>query len=193
MPNFGKPDKTGRSSGRRVGRAGKAHRPPKHEPWVWHTRKLFCSPSWRARSINCVRLLSFLEVEYMNHAGRENGNLKATYDQLVASGMTRGLLRAAIEEAEFLGLLRFERGGRWAGSNQPSIYRLTYLPDRDDNPPSNEWKLRTQDQIEEWKRNRSERKKAVKQRKQKQFPGASSRTTVVPLPELREIAGSSKS
>jgi len=59
----------------------------------------------------------------MNHAGTENENLKATYDQLAAYGLTRSVIRMAIEEAKFLGLVRLKRGGRWAGRNQPSTYR----------------------------------------------------------------------
>ncbi len=112
MPAFGRPDATGRSSGKRTGRAGEAHRPPKNEPWVWLTRELLNNPAWRARSINTARLLDFLLLEHMNHVGTENGNLKATYDQLVAHGLTRSEIRVAIEEAKFLGLIRFKRGGR---------------------------------------------------------------------------------
>ncbi len=89
MPAFGKPDATGRSSGKRTGRAGKAHRPPKSEPWVWLTRELLASATWRAMSANTARLIDFLLVEHMNHAGTENGNLKATHEQLRAYGLTR--------------------------------------------------------------------------------------------------------
>ena len=151
MPTFGKPDATGRSSGKRAGRARKLNSPPKGEPWVWLTRELLASAAWRARSINTMRLIEFLLVEHMNHAGTENGNLKATYDQLTAWGLTRSEICAAIDEAGFLGLARFERGGRWSGTNQPSTYRLTFLADRDSNPPTNEWKGKTEDEISAWK------------------------------------------
>lgn len=165
MPTFGKPDATGRSSGKRTGRAGKAHRPPKDEPWIWLTRDLLSRAAWRARSINTARLLDFLCVEHMNHAGTENGNLMATYDQLVAYGLTRSAIRMAIEEAKFLGLIWFKRGGRWAGTNQPSTYRLTFLPDRDGNPPTNEWKGKTEEQISTWKQERRRRLKVRRSRR----------------------------
>ncbi len=113
MPAFGKPDATGRSSGKRTGRASKAHRPPKGEPFVCMTRELLVSVAWRARSANAARLIDFLLVEHMNHAGTENGNLKATHEQLRAYGLSANSIRDAVEEAEFLGLLQFERGGRW--------------------------------------------------------------------------------
>ena len=167
MSAFGKPDATGRSSGKRTGRASKAHRPPKDEPWIWLTRELLNSPAWRARSINTVRLIDFLCVEHMNHAGTENGNLMATYDQLVAYGLTRSAIRMAVEEAKFLGLIRFRRGGRWAGTNQPSIYRLTFLADRDGNPPTNEWKGKTEDEITAWKQECSRCLQATRKRRKK--------------------------
>lgn len=158
MARFGRPNATGRSSGIRTGRDGKSHRPPKDEPWVWLTRELLGSPAWRARSANTVRLLDFLMIEHMSHAGTENGNLIATHEQLRDYGLSPNTIREAIEEGEFLGLLRFTRGGRWASSNQPSRYRLTFLADREHNPPTNEWKLRTIEQITDWKRERGERR-----------------------------------
>ncbi len=167
MPSFGKPDATGRSSGKRAGRAGKAHRPPEGEPWVWLTRELLASAAWRARSINTARLIDFLCVEHMNHAATENGNLKATYDQLVAYGLTRSEIRAAIEEAQYLGLIRFKRGGRWAGTNQPSTYRLTFQADRDGNPPTNEWKGKTEEAVSVWKQEHAQRLRTRRSRRKK--------------------------
>ncbi len=91
----------------------------------------------------------------------------ATYDQLVAYGLTRGAIRLAVEEAEFLGLIRVKRGGRWAGTNQPSIYRVTFLADRDGNPPSNEWKGKTEDGISAWRREFSRCLQATRKRRKK--------------------------
>ena len=165
MGRFGKPDATGRSSGQLTGRQGKLRGPPKDEPWVWLTRELLASPAWRARSINCMRLLDFLLVEHMNHAGTENGNLHATYDQLGGWGLTRSEIRRATEESEFLGLVRCERGGRWAGTNKPSTYRLTYLPDRDGHPPTNEWKRVSQNHIGAWRSERTEQRRGRRERR----------------------------
>ncbi len=159
MPTFGKPDQTGRSSGKRNGRAAKAYSPPKGEPWVWITRELLASPAWRHQSANTFRLISFLLIEHMNHAGTENGNLKATHEQLRAYGLGANSIRDAIEEAEFLGLIRFQRGGRWAGSNQPSRFRLTFLADRNGNGPTNDWKQRSEEQARQWEKERRTRRK----------------------------------
>ena len=188
MTTFGRPNATGRSSGRRTGKAAKAHRPPKDEPWVWLTRELVSSPAWRARSINCVRLLDFLMVEHMNHAGIENGNLQAPYDQLEERGLTRKLIRRATDEAKFLGLLRIVRGGRWAETNRPSTYRLTFLADRDNNPPTDEWKGKTAEAIDTWKQDLAQRDQARRARRQKQIHGGTCTTTVVALVPLRDTS-----
>ncbi len=94
--SFGKPDPTGRSSGKLVGaRLKKIMGPPDDAPWCWQTRELITSAAWRARSINTVRLIDALLADHMSHAGRENGNLMATYDQMVASGASRSRLNDA--------------------------------------------------------------------------------------------------
>ena len=58
--------------GRKVGAA------PEGEGFIWHTRELLMSAAWRSRSISCVRLLEFLEIEHLAHGGFENGSLLPT-------------------------------------------------------------------------------------------------------------------
>lgn len=165
MARFGKPDKTGRSSGELTGREQKLRSPPKGESWTWLTRELLSSPAWRALSVNGHRLISFLQIEHCSHAGRENGNLMATHQQLREYGLIGDQIRPAIEEAEFLGLLQFERGGRWANSNRPSLYRLTFYADREGNPPTDDWKRLDKTQIKDWKDERRALTAARKKRK----------------------------
>ena len=97
MPNFGKPDASGRSSGKLTGERKKLRQPPKGEPFVWLTRELLTSPAWRAMSPNAARLIDFLLVEHTNHAGTENGNLLATYDQLAVSCNSSACLLEVID------------------------------------------------------------------------------------------------
>ena len=136
MDNFGKPNATGRNSGKLTAAGKKIFGPPKGEPWVWLLTELLASPAWRFRSVNTARLIDFLLIEHMNHAATENGNLLATYEQLVAFGFSRRKISSAIEEAERLGLIRCRRGGK----RRPSTYRLTFYTSRDRSPPTNEWK-----------------------------------------------------
>lgn len=187
MPVIRKVDATGRTTGKIGGRLGRNMKPPKDEPWVWLSRELLTSDAWQARSITCVRLIDALLIEHMNHAGIENGNLAATYDQLQACRISRGLICSAILEAEYLGLVRCQRGGRWAGNNQPSRYRLTFLGDKEGNFPSNEWKGKKMVEIKAWKkkqRKKKERRKEAAKNRKKQIPSAPSDTTVVPHREL---------
>lgn len=86
--------------------------------------------------------MDFLLIEHCNHAGRENGNLRATHKQLRDAGMTAALIRTAIEECVRLGLIAFERGGRWAFTNQPSRFRITFYADKSGNSPTNDWKAK---------------------------------------------------
>lgn len=173
---FGKPDVTGRSSGKRTGRLKKLKGPPKDQPWCWLSRELITSAAWRARSINTIRLIDALLVDHMNHAGTENGNLMATYDQQVTWGASRPCLKDSIDEATFLGLIRVDPGGRWAGTNEPSRYRLTWLyDDRNDALPTSQWKGVTEEDIKKWRDERRQRAE------KKQIRSATSCTTVVQL------------
>jgi hypothetical protein len=185
MKAIEKANATGRSSGTYTGRLGASLKPPKGEPWVWLTRELIASAAWRLRSVNCIRFIDFLLVEQLNHAATENGNLMATYDQLVVFGLTRSEIHPAIEEAVFLGLAEvvFE-GGRWADTNQPSRYRLTFYVDKEWNPATDEWKGKTEEAIKAWKKNRAKKKQARKEHKKNLDHGATSQTTVVLLSEL---------
>ncbi len=157
-----KANATGRSTGVRIGRDKKLNSPPKDEPWVWQQFELVNSPAWRGRSIHAARVIDALLCDHMAHGGRENGNLKATYDQLVERGISRRLVPDAIDEVEFLCLVAVKRGGNWEGSFQPSTYRLTWPKDREGSPATNQWKTVTKDAIKEWKKRR--RKEAAENR-----------------------------
>lgn len=127
---IGKPDATGRSSGQLSGRARKMRSPPKGEPWVWMTRELLASSTIASLSKTGRRLLDFLLIEHMNHAGTENGDLIATKEQLINFGMSRRLIPEAIREVEFAGLIRVQRGVACGGVKSPNFYRLTFLRTR---------------------------------------------------------------
>lgn len=157
-----KPDATGRSSGRVAGKFGKHLKPPPGESFVWFTRSMMESPSWSALSINGRRILDRLILEQLSHAGTENGNLIATHEQFREFGVPGNAVRPAVDELVFLGFIRCERGGRWAGKNTPSRYRLTWLGDRHGAAPSNEWLHVSIEQIEAWQKQRRELRKAYR-------------------------------
>lgn len=130
MVQFGKPDATGRSSGRLNRAEAKLLGPPRGEAWVWLTCGLLESEAWRGMSVNCRRLIDRLLIEHCKHAGRENGRLVATYNQLVAYGISRKKIRHAIVEARRRGLIQITRRGGLYGIDAhrtPSNYRLTFV------------------------------------------------------------------
>lgn len=120
------------------------------EPFIMHSRELLASDAWRTQSIHGRKLLNFLEIEHMNHAGTENGNLHATYKQLEAFGINSRFIPKAIKETEARGLITVERGARKSlNESFPNKFRLTYVKHYAVNPknnckyyypPTNEWK-----------------------------------------------------
>jgi hypothetical protein len=111
-------------------------RPPSGTAWVWLTRDLLESSSWRLLSINGRRLIDFLLIEHMRHGGKQNGDLLAPRRQLVEFGIGEHFISSAIDEVERLGLVDCNRGiGRRA-----STYALTWLPLRNGATPSNRWR-----------------------------------------------------
>lgn len=131
--------------GRKVGA------PPEGEGFTWNTRERLLSAAWRSRSINCVRLLEFLEVEHLAHGGFENGALLAPFDQLVRFGIPRRLIKATIQEAEAKGLLVVKRT-KLRGSKKPKAhrYRLTYVWTRIEHDGVKDW----QEPTDDWRRYR---------------------------------------
>jgi hypothetical protein len=131
----GKPNATGRSSGKIGGRQGRMMRPPPGSPWVWLTAELITSDAWRSLDVNARRFLDAVLVENMSHAGQENGNLKSTHRQLIAFGIHPRNVAAAIRAVEAAGLVDCHRGGM----RSPTTFALTWLPLHDGTPPSNRW------------------------------------------------------
>lgn len=130
MAAFGKPDRTGRSSGKLDHAEHKLLGPPAGTAWTWVTAELIASPAWRGLSINARRILDFLLVEHVKHAGRENGRLRAPYAQLVAWGCARDKIASAIAQLEEHGLICVEQRGGIFGidtKRTPSLYRLTWI------------------------------------------------------------------
>lgn len=129
---------TGRSTGHFTRAIADALKPT--PPFAWLTRELIESDALRGLSVNARRFLDFLINEQFANAALENGRLKAPYDQLVAWGLTRECIPAAIEAAIAAGLVR-RTGPRIL--RVATTYRLTFYATVNDGvaiPPTNEWK-----------------------------------------------------
>ena len=134
----------------------KVNKIPKGQNFVQLTGELLSSPAWCSMTINCRRLMDFLMIEQLNHAGQENGNLCATYEQLVAFGIPRRLVHRTITEAERLKLIDVERGGRKNSGISPlSRFTITCFPMRMAGngaqgflQPSHDWRSITEEEAQ---------------------------------------------
>jgi hypothetical protein len=159
--------------------------------WDWHTIILKLSSAWRGRSPRLTRLIEFLEVENLRHAGLENGRLLAPYAQLVAWGMRRETLKDTIKEGVERRLIAVTGGGVDfdTGKRLPHLYRLTYYPTTDA-PPTDDWKRFQEDASEKDPKKVAQAKHAAAVRwsktgpKEKQNPGTETGTKSVPKPAL---------
>ena len=149
------------------GREGKPsrtfNRPPNNMAWCWITGELLNSVAWRSMSVNCHKLIDRLLLEHCNNAGLENGSLICTYNHFQEYGLTRNMIRFAIEEAGFLGLVKHQRGERVFAKNQPNSYRLTFYGTKDAKDPTNEWKLVTTERVKAYRKKKKEAKEKRKQ------------------------------
>lgn len=168
-------------------------------PWIGHPLELLRSPAYRSLGINARRCLDRIEIEHLAHAGKENGNLIVTYDDFVAYGATRECVRAALQELEDAGLIEItQQGGLARGERHPNKYRLTFEPDRERSPRTDEWEKITAEQIVERAQSRRElesRRRSNKEgRRLAASPETSSRSylpeTSPPAPDIESSSGS---
>lgn len=106
----------------------KVHDFTKNTPFVQLPTELLYSYAWHSMGINERRLMEFLIIEHSNHAGVENGNLIATYDQLHEFGLNRAYVSQSTEEARRKGLIFVEKRGRESyNKSYCNRYTLTFF------------------------------------------------------------------
>lgn len=118
------------------------------DQFIIHKRELLDSWNWRTMSINCFRLINYLELCYLSSGGEENGNLIATYNQLEKYGIARKYIKSTISEAKKRGLIKYKTSENVGKYGKYTFqFCLTYLPqvaqDRHRKiylMPTNEWK-----------------------------------------------------
>jgi hypothetical protein len=153
--------------------------------WIAHRLKLLLSPAWQRRPRPLCRILERLEIEHLRHAGRENGRLCVSFDQFVEYGVSRRVIRHAIEAGVSLGLLDVVQPEAMVRNiKAPNEYRLTYVPAGNSRAPSDEWEDVTESiaiaAAEVFRRSTGE----------KQDAGSLSRATPVPFPASKPAASS---
>ena len=110
--------------------------------FVPHRPAMLRSPALRVLSLTGRRILDRLEIEHLNHGGKENGKLPVTFANLRKFGMANGeLIARGIRELRALGFVELTRVGR-AGNGEhrkANLFRITYLP-ADGKEPTDEWR-----------------------------------------------------
>jgi len=184
---------TGPIAGKRMRRALS---PPANAGfWIAVPIDLLNSAAWLAMSAQCRKFIDALMADFCAHGGMENGNLKATYDQLEARGVRRKIILDVVVEAEALGVAQAGRGRRSYGSRMaPSTYRLTWYGTPDGLMATHEWKairttaeaeVRVLNALEELERERSDKRAKREQR-------LSARDANAGLDALDDALGSAK-
>jgi hypothetical protein len=108
--------------------------------YIPHRRNMLESLAWRSLNGVAKQILDCLEIEYMRHAGKDNGRLICTYDDMVDYGIRRASIGPGIRLVSAAGFLVVERRGSWSADHaNPTLYRLTYLP-TDGANPTDEWR-----------------------------------------------------
>jgi hypothetical protein len=93
------------------------------------------------------RMLLELEIECLEHGGKNNGEIIHTYDDFIRNGTSRTVVKTGLRRLAALGVIKIKWGragvGGFERSNQ---FELTYLPTWNKKkrkwiPASNEWLL----------------------------------------------------
>ena len=163
-----KHDKTGRSSTEHLPKFKPKNRPDEcgFTQFCWMPLEMMESEAFRALSANSRRLLDRILIEHVHQGGMENSRLVVTHQAFRDYGLNGSSVREAIDESVAFGFIRVRAGGRWAGTNRPNRFRLTWLGWLDDDDsardPENAWKGVTADFIARWQTQRSAKREATR-------------------------------
>ena len=169
MGKYGlKADKTGRSSSKHLRKFTLKNKPKEcgFEQFCWMPLEMMEHEAFRALSPNSLRLLNRLLIEHVQQGGQENGRLVVTHENLRDYGLNGSSVREAIDECVAFGFIRVKAGGRWAGTNRPNRFQLTWLGWLDDDDsardPENTWKGTSADFIARWQSQRAASREATR-------------------------------
>lgn len=93
--------------------------------WVPHRLEMLVSPAWRARPIAVMRIIERLEEEHLRHGGTQNGKLYVSFLQFQNAGVSKRVIKPALECAAALGLIEVIKEGEARGDapRMPTVSR----------------------------------------------------------------------
>lgn len=118
--------------------------------FITHRLEMLISASWRHAPRPLLRMIERLEIEHLRHGGFENGNLYVSYKQFVLAGISKRSIRPTMELGKALGLMDYRQEEEPRGDiRPPNAYRLTYVPAKGKNAPTDEWKAITDERAKQ--------------------------------------------
>lgn len=132
--------------------------------FVPHRLELYLSPAWKAAPRPLKAMLERLEIEHLRHGGFQNGELFVGYTAFVEHGISRKSIRRTQQLGVDLGLMAVTQSTvAGADLRPPNSYRLTYVPAKGKDQPTDEWKTVTDEHAKRLlDRYRADEKTAVK-------------------------------
>ena len=118
------------------------------------THSLIGSPAYQRLNTPARKIFDFLVLEHLAHGGAENGNLAAPYRQLQIFGISSRDIPKAFLMLDTYGLVKRTNGAFVSlGRQNMARYRLTMVPDKFGNLPTDDWKNVTLAKVEAYKTN----------------------------------------
>jgi hypothetical protein len=154
-------DRIRKKQGRRMSKRI-AHKRKIGRGWVPHLGEMLRSPAFKVLSRAARQVLARIEIELVDHGGKDNGRLPVTFDQFVAYGINRHMIAPALRELVALGFVEITEHGRAGNADwrRPNMFRLTYLP-VDTANPTHEWRAVTEDDAEMIAKNAKKNSKSI--------------------------------
>ncbi len=117
--------------------------------WIPHRLEMRIHPAWLKAPRPLRKVIERLEIEHLRHGGYNNGELFVSYLQFVGFGVSRRSIRSTLKLGEDLGLIEVIRGTETVQSDirPANSYRLTYVPAKGKDNPTDEWRAVTEDQV----------------------------------------------
>lgn len=158
MAEFNPRDKSRTSPGKTRSSVRKFTAPPRAndesgdstQRWQWFTIELMESAAFTSLSANASRAFFRIIIQHTAHAALENGKLVVTHPQFVDYGVTGEYVADALDELEYKGLVKVQRGRAGSGVAHPNRFTLTFVGDYEGAPPTNEWRRCTKERCKQW-------------------------------------------
>lgn len=118
--------------------------------WIPHRLEMLLHPAWQKAPRPLKKIIERLEIEHLRHGGFNNGELYVSYLQLVDFGLSKRSIKPVLQLGEDLGLIEvIQRDEAVQGDIRPAnAYRLTYVPAKGKENPTDEWKLISSDRVD---------------------------------------------